>query len=111
VKTKLYLKWIGRASAWLLLVAIIVAAISGWGLVHTETIYKASFHHIDRGAADHIHRDVQFPLEIAVIVHVLANSRLSLSSRCAKKTWLLNGLFICLGIALLIGVIYMEHFA
>jgi hypothetical protein len=111
VKLRVYLKWIARASAWLLIAAIIVEAISGWGITRTETIYKASFHLIDRGMADRIHRDVQLPMAVILITHVLANLRLNLPFRFAKISWLFNIIFIVIGVCLLIGVVYMVRYA
>jgi hypothetical protein len=110
-KTRIYLSWIARASAWLLIPAIIVVAISGWGITHTATIYKASFHLIDRGMADRIHRDVQLPMAVMVTMHVLINLRLKLPFRSAKISWLFHIIFIILGVGLLIGVIYMVRYA
>lgn len=111
MSVRVYFKWISRASAWLLIAAIFVAAISGWGITRTETIYKASFHLIDRGMADRIHRDVQLPMAIILITHVLTNLRLNLPSQFAKISWLFNIIFIALGVCLLIGVVYMIRYA
>jgi hypothetical protein len=110
-KTRVCLRWIARASAWLLIPAIIVVAISGWGITHTGTIYKASFHLIDRGMADRIHRDVQLPMAVVLILHVLINLRLNLPFRSGKISWLFNSMFIILGVGLLIGVVYMVRYA
>ena len=110
-KTNVYLKRIARVSAWLLLAAIIVLLISGWGITRTEIIYKASFGLIDRGAADSIHRVIQVPLAVVFVTHVLANVRLKLPSRCLKKVWLFNSILVAIGACLLAGVVYMEYFA
>jgi hypothetical protein len=105
------LKLIARISAWLLLVGIIVLLVSGWGMTRTETIYKASFHLIDRGLANRIHHDVQLPMAAILITHVLTNLRLNLPSRYEKKSWLFNSILIILGVCLLVGVVYMERYS
>lgn len=105
------LKLIAQISAWLLLAGIIVLLVSGWGITHTEIIYKASFHLIDRGLANRIHHDVQLPMAAILITHVLTNLRLNLPPRYEKKSWLFNSILIILGVCLLVGVIYMERYA
>jgi len=110
-KTDVYLKRIARASAWLLFVSLIVLLISGWGITRTEIIYKASFHLIDRGLANSIHRTVQVPTALFFVLHLLTNVRLNLPSRWLQKAWLFNSMLIALGVALLVGVVYMEYYA
>jgi uncharacterized membrane protein YgdD (TMEM256/DUF423 family) len=105
------LRLIARISAWLLLAGIIVLLVSGWGITHTEIIYKASFHLIDRGLANRIHHDVQIPMAAILITHVFANLRLNLRSRSKKKSWLFNSVLIVLGVCFLVGVVYMERYA
>jgi cytochrome b subunit of formate dehydrogenase len=109
-KANVYLKRIARVSAWLILVAIIVLLISGWGITRTEIIYKASFGLIDRGAADSIHRAIQVPMAVFFITHVLTNIRLRLPSRCLNKAWLFNSILVTIGVCLLGGVVYMEYY-
>jgi cytochrome b subunit of formate dehydrogenase len=109
-QANIYLKRIARVSAWLLLAAIIVLLISGWGITRTEIIYKASFGLIDRGAADSIHRAIQVPMAVIFITHVFTNVRLRLPSRCLKKVWLFNSILVTIGVCLLAGVVYMEYF-
>jgi hypothetical protein len=77
-RSQVCLKRMARASAWLLLITIIVLLISGWGITHTEIIYKASLGLIDRGEADSIHRAIQVPAAVFFITHVLLNVRLNL---------------------------------
>ena len=109
-KADLYLRRIARASAWLMLITIIVLLISGWGMTHTGIIYKASFHLIDRGAANSIHRTIQVPAAVFFTTHVLLNIRLNLPSRCARKAWLLSILLAVIGACVVGGVVYMEYF-
>jgi len=45
----IWLRRLSRISAWLLLVAVLVLVVSGWGITHTEIIYKATFGLIDGG--------------------------------------------------------------
>ena len=110
-KTDLYLRRIARASAWLLLITIIVLLISGWGITRTEIIYKASLGLIDRGEADSIHRAIQVPAVMFFTMHVLVNVRLNLPSRCVRKAWLFNSLLVAIGVCVVGGVVYMEYFA
>ena len=110
-KADLYLRRIARASAWLLLITIIVLLISGWGITHTEIIYKASRGLIDRGEADSIHRAIQVPAAVFFTTHVLLNVRLNLPSRCVRKAWLFNSLLVAIGVCVVGGVVYMEYFA
>ena len=105
-----YLRRISRLSAWALLVVVIVLVVSGWGITHTEIIYKTSFGLIDRGVANSIHRAIQITAAIFLLTHVLINIKLGLLPRF-KKTWLTNGILVVVGIGLLILTIYMEYFA
>lgn len=110
-KTDVYLRRIVRASAWLLLITIIMLLISGWGITRTEIIYKVSLGLIDRGTADSIHRAIQVPAVVFFTMHVLLNVRLNLPSRCARKAWLFNSLLMIIGVCVVGGVVYMEYFA
>lgn len=110
-KTDVYLRRIARASAWLMLITIIVLLISGWGITHTEIIYKASLHLIDRGAADSIHHAIQVPAAVFLTMHVLLNVRLNLRSRRGRKAWLFDSLLIAIGVCVVGGVVFMEYFA
>ena len=109
-KADLYLRRIARASAWLLLITLIILLISGWGITRTEIIYKASLHLIDRGTADSIHRAIQVPAALFFTTHVLLNVRLNLPSRCVRKGWLFNSLLMIIGVCVVGGVVYMEYF-
>ena len=110
-QSRAILRLLARTSAWLLLVGIIVLLVSGWGMTRTETIYKASFHLIDRGRANRIHHDVQIPMAAILVTHVLTNLRLNLPSRYEKRKWVFNSILIIIGVCLLVGVIYMERYA
>lgn len=110
-KADLYLRRIARASAWLMLITIIVLLVSGWGITRTGIIYKASLGLIDRGAADSIHRAIQVPAAVFFTTHVLLNVRLNLPSRCLRKAWLLSILLVIIGACAVGGVVYMEYFA
>ena len=109
-KTDVYLKRMARASAWLLLITLIVLLVSGWGITRTEIIYKASLGLIDRGAADSIHRAIQVPAAVFFATHVLLNVRLNLPSRYLRKVWLFSILLVIIGVCVVGGVVYMEYF-
>ena len=104
------LRRIARASAWLLLITLVVLLVSGWGITRTEIIYKASLHLIDRGAADSIHRAIQVPAAVFFTTHVLLNVRLNLLSRYGRKAWLFTVLLAIIGVCVVGGVVYMEYF-
>ena len=109
-KADLYLRRIARASAWLMLITIIVLLVSGWGITRTGIIYKASLGLIDRGAADSIHRAIQVPAALFFTTHVLINVRLNLPTRCLRKAWLFTSLLAIIGVCVVGGVVYMEYF-
>ena len=75
------LRRISRISAWLLLATVVVLVVSGWGITHTEIIYKVTFGLVDRGVANFIHRTTIVPLAFFFLSHVLSSIRLSLTSK------------------------------
>ena len=106
-----WLKRTARTSAWLLLISVIVLVLSGWGITHTEIIYKASFGLIDRRLADAIHTATNVPLTIFFLSHVFINIRLIISPRSPLGNWLINSVLIIVGLLLLVSVIYVEYWA
>ena len=100
------LRRVARISAWLLLAAVAISVVSGWGITRTEIVYRASFGLIDRGLANSIHRGMQVPMATFFLVHVLANVRIRLLAR--SKTVAIDVLLVALGVLLLIAVVYME---
>ncbi len=104
--TRLTLKRIARLSAWLLVAAIIVSILSGWGITRTEIIYQASFGLVNRGVANAIHRGLQVPMAAILLVHVLANVKLSLSR---YRAGVVNAVLVAIGLALIAVVVYMER--
>jgi cytochrome b subunit of formate dehydrogenase len=109
-KTAVYLKWIAKASAWALLVTIIVAVVSGWGITQTGIIYRLTFGLIDRGLADAIHRAANVPLAVFFLSHVLINIKLKVPQRSPAMRWLTNSILGVIGAILLAIMIYMEYF-
>ena len=109
-KADLYLRRIARASAWLMLITIIVLLVSGWGITRTEIIYKASRGLIDRGTADSIHHAIQVPAAVFFTTHLLINVRLNLPSRSARKAWLFTIVLAIIGVCVVGGIVYMEYF-
>ena len=105
-----WLSYLSRTSAWLLLVAVVVLVVSGWGITHTEIIYKATFGLIDRRLADSIHRATNLPMAILFLSHVLANARLAIYRTNSHKIWLIDGILITLGLMIITLVIYVEYF-
>ncbi len=109
-KADSYLKLAARVSAWLLLGAIIVSVISGWGITRTGVVYKASFGLIDRGLADAIHRATQVPMATVFLIHLFVNVRLVLVPRYTERARLINGLLVAAAVGLMVVVIIMEYF-
>jgi len=108
--TDVYLKRIAQASAWALLVAVIVVVVSGWGITQTGLIYRLTFGLINRGLADAIHRAANVPLALFFLSHVFINIRLKVSRRSPSKGWLTNSVLGVIGAGLLGIMIYMEYF-
>jgi cytochrome b subunit of formate dehydrogenase len=108
---KIWLRKIANISAWLLLASVVVQVISGWGITHTDIIYRFSFSLIDRRLADAIHRGSVIALAFFFLVHVLINIRLKITSRRRLIVWMANGVLIAVGIGIIALVVYMEYFA
>jgi cytochrome b subunit of formate dehydrogenase len=109
-KTDVYLKRIAGASAWALLVTIIVVIVSGWGITQTGIIYRLTFGLIDRGLADAIHRAANVPLALFFLSHVFINIKLIISQRSPSKGLLTSSILGVTGAGLLAIMIYMEYF-
>ena len=109
-KPGVWLKKIARISSWLLLAGVVVLIVSGWGITQTGAIYRITGGLIDRRIADVIHRDTVFPLVFFFLLHVFINISLGMSGRHRYLKWIINGLFIIAGAAILVLVIYMEYF-
>jgi succinate dehydrogenase/fumarate reductase cytochrome b subunit len=106
-----WLRRLSRISAWLLLATVAVLVVSGWGITHTDVIYKATFHLIDRGLADSIHRATNLPLMFFFLSHVLINIRLLLTGKKTRQNWFIDGGIIIVGLALLGVFAYVEYLA
>jgi cytochrome b subunit of formate dehydrogenase len=98
-----------RASAWALLIGMIVLAISGWGITQTGVIYRLSFGLIDRRLANTIHGITMVPLTIFFIAHVFINIMLATSPRRPWK-WVVIGFLGIIGAGVMAIVIYLEFF-
>jgi intracellular septation protein A len=109
-KTDVYLKRIAEASAWALLVTIVVAVVSGWGITQTGIIYRLTFGLINRGLADAIHRAVNVPMALFFLLHVFINIKLKLPQRSPSMRWLTSSILGVIGAGLLAIMIYMEYF-
>jgi hypothetical protein len=100
---------VARVSAWLLLTAIIISVVSGWGITRTEVIYNLSFGIVDRGIANSIHRGTQIPMVAIFLVHVLVNIRIIFSRSTGKKRLVIDAVLIAMGIIALGITILMER--
>ena len=102
---------ISRISAWLLLATVAVLVVSGWGITHTEIIYKATFGLVDRKLADSIHRATNLPLAFFFLSHVLINIRLLFTTKKSKNNRFIDGGLIAIGLVLMGLFIYVEYLA
>ena len=100
---------VARISAWLLLAAIAVSVISGWGITRTGVIHRISFGLIDRRRADAIHRAAQAPTVAIFLVHVLVNMKVALSARFPRGNRAVNAVLILIGVLILSAAIFMEQ--
>ena len=107
---KLLLRKLARASAWALLVMIIIIVLSGWGITQTTVIYNLSFGLIDRGVANTIHRASNIPLAFFFLSHVFINIKLAALKRFSSLQWLVSAALILLGVVLMAIMVYMEYF-
>ena len=103
------LRRLARLSAWLLLVAVFLLIITGWGITHTGIIYNLTFGIMDRRLADFIHRSTNVPLAVFFLSHVLINIKLALDRRKSPTSPWVNSILIIIGAGLLFGVLYMEY--
>jgi hypothetical protein len=106
-----WLKYLSRISAWLLLVAVVVLVVSGWGITHTEIIYKATFGLIDRRLANSIHRATNIPLAVFFLSHVLINVRLIVCRKNPNRIWLIDAILITVGLIMITIFLYVEYWA
>jgi succinate dehydrogenase/fumarate reductase cytochrome b subunit len=108
-KSILLFRRISRISAWLLLATVGVLIISGWGITHTEIIYKATFHLVDRRLADSIHRATNLPLAFFFLSHVLTNIRLLFSNKKSRDMRIIDSVLIVIGLIVMGLFIYIEY--
>jgi cytochrome b subunit of formate dehydrogenase len=109
-KANLWLRKLARASAWALLVGIIVLMVSGWGITQTGIIYSLTGGLVDRRLADAIHRATNGPLAFFFLLHVLINIKLMVSQNNPSRAWLTSIILIVVGVSLMTITIYMEYF-
>jgi cytochrome b subunit of formate dehydrogenase len=109
-KANLWLRRLARASAWVLLVGIVVLIISGWGITQTGIIYSLTGGLVDRRVADAIHRAANVPLVFFFLLHVLINIRLMVSRNHLSRGWITDGILIVIGVCFMAITIYMEYF-
>lgn len=108
-KTVLRLRRIALLSAWLLLVAVVLLVVTGWGITHTEIVYKGTFGLIDRRTANAIHRATNLQLAFFFVTHVLINVRLMVCGKKPGINWLIDSALVVLGLALIWAVVYVEY--
>jgi cytochrome b subunit of formate dehydrogenase len=104
------LKKLARYSAWLLLAAVIVLVVSGWGITQTGVIYRFTFGLVDRGLANTIHRATNVPLAVFFLAHVLINIKINISQKHPSRAWLTNSILGVIGIGAVAIMIYLEYF-
>ncbi len=109
-KANFWLRKMARASAWVLLVGIIILIISGWGITQTGLIYRLTGGLVDRRLADEIHRAANIPLVFFFMAHVLINIKLALPRKSSFGAWLTNIILIAIGVCLMAITVYMGYF-
>ncbi len=102
------LGYVARISAWLLLASVAILIITGWGITHTEIIYKATFGLVDRRLADAIHRVSNVPLAVLFLTHVFTNIRLIIYRKNYSRMWIVDVILAITGLMLIVLVLYME---
>ncbi len=100
---------IARASAWALLLAIIVEVVSGWGITQTGIIHQFTLGIINRGLADTIHRDIMVPLAVFFLAHVFINAILAISPR-HPWNWVIISFIGIIGAGVMAVVVYLQYF-
>jgi intracellular septation protein A len=105
-----WLRRLSRISAWALLASVLVLVGSGWGITQTGIIYRLSFGLIDRRLADAVHRDMNLPLAVFFLTHVLVNVKIAVSKNHPSRPWLTDLVLGLVGAGSLWVVIYMEFF-
>jgi cytochrome b subunit of formate dehydrogenase len=105
------LGYIVRISAWLLLVSVVILIATGWGITHTEIIYKATFGLVDRRLANAIHRASNVPLVIFFLAHVLINIRLIVYRKNYSRIRIIDAILTIVGLILMALVLYVEFWA
>lgn len=101
------LKKLARASAWALLVLLVLTAVAGFGITNTPLVYKLTFGLVDRVAANVLHRWSQSALTAVILIHVLTNIRLHLPRVFRTRIWLADGLLVAAGLLVITGVLYL----
>jgi len=89
---------------------VVLFIVTGWGITRTDVIYKITFGLMDRRLADSIHRGLNAPVAFFFLLHVLINIRRPLAARFSGRTWLVDGVLIAIGVAVLGIAVYMEYF-
>ncbi len=101
---------IARISAWALLVTVVILVFTGWGITQTGVIHRITFGLVDRRLADAIHRATNIPLALFFLLHVMINIRLGMKPRHRPAAWVINGVLVLLGAAIMWLVVYLEYF-
>ena len=76
-------KSINRIIRWLLLIAIVVYAVTGFGITEYRTIESLTFGVLTKNVAHRIHTAIEIPFLILLSLHILLPSILQ---ACAKLT-------------------------
>jgi len=100
-----WLRRLSRISAWLLLATVAVLVVSGWGITHTDVIYKATFSFNDRGLADSIHRCNQFAVNVFLPESRFDQYQVIVNGKKNKTKLVYRWCIIIVGLALL-GVLF-----
>ncbi len=103
-----YLMKINRKIVWVLLFFMILLIVTGYGLTKPNLIYSLTGGIINFQTASYLHRLLDLPLMILLLIHVIIEIKFSLMRWGFKNQKLLNLLMLMLVSICLILIIYVE---
>ena len=103
-----YLMKANRIIVWILLFFMILFIVSGYGLTKPNLIHFLTFGLIEYSTAFQIHRLLDVPLLVFLLIHVIIEAKFSLIRWGFKNQRLLNFLLFVLGLISVILILYVD---
>jgi hypothetical protein len=103
-----YLMRIDRVVVWILLLFMILIIVTGYGLTKPNLIYSLTGGTINFQSASYLHRVLDLPLMIFLLIHVVIETKFSLMRWGFKNQKLLNLLLLMLASICLILIIFID---